>query len=81
MFNIFIAGQSYFGLKGGSLMREDEKPDLDGIYKMLEMISAKQDRLLDEIKDIKETQKKLHDEIKLSNFVLNNITLRTEILN
>ena len=62
-------------------MGDEQTTILTEIRTMLKEISDKQDRLLNDIRELKEEQKKLHNEIKLSNFVLNNIAIRSEILN
>lgn len=51
------------------------------IREMLKMISDGQDRIIQDINDLKEEQKKLKEEIRISNFVLNNMGIRNEILN
>ncbi|MCX7843026.1 MAG: hypothetical protein N2489_08130 [Clostridia bacterium] len=62
-------------------MTEDYSSVLLEIREMLKMISDKQDKLLEEVCQIKADQKKLLEEVKISNLVLNNFTLRTEIIN
>lgn len=51
------------------------------VREMLKVVSDRQIQLMEEISQLKEDQKKLLEEIKISNFVLNNITVRSEILN
>lgn len=51
------------------------------IRDMLKMLVDGQKKLEKDIMDLKEEQKKLKEEVRLSNFVLNNINTRTEIVN
>jgi len=75
LFNVYIV------CVGGSIMKEDYASILLEIREMLKMVSERQDKLLEEINRLKEEQKKLAEEVKISNFVLNNITVRNEIVN
>ncbi|MCX8130173.1 MAG: hypothetical protein N3I35_08745 [Clostridia bacterium] len=59
----------------------EENKTLIEIYEMLKMLVDGQKQLIESINEIKAEQKKMHEEIKLNNFVLNNITMRNEILN
>ncbi|RCX12965.1 hypothetical protein DFR58_11922 [Anaerobacterium chartisolvens] len=54
---------------------------LNEIRDMLKILMDGQKQILEGINEIKSDQKKIQDEIKLSNFVLNSITLRNEMVN
>ncbi|MCX7711539.1 MAG: hypothetical protein N2484_16995 [Clostridia bacterium] len=62
-------------------MADENASLLMEVREMLKLVSERQNQLMEEINQLKEDQKKLLDEIKISNFVLNNITVRSEILN
>jgi hypothetical protein len=47
----------------------------------LKSIEERQELILAEIHELRLDQKKLHEEVRISNFVLNNISLRNEIIN
>lgn len=51
------------------------------ILDLLKVVVDGQKRLEQSIIELKEENKKLKEEIKLSNFVLNNISIRTETVN
>jgi hypothetical protein len=51
------------------------------IRDLLKGMSDEQQKLAKDIRELKDEHKKLKDEIRLSNFVLNNIAVRNEILN
>ncbi|MCR4437062.1 MAG: hypothetical protein QHH06_02185 [Clostridiales bacterium] len=51
------------------------------IRDMLKVISKGQEQILENLHQLKEEQKKLQEEIRINNFVLNNIALRNEMLN
>ena len=51
------------------------------IHEMLKVISDKQDQLMENVKELREGQKRLQEEIKLNNLVLNTLPLRNEIVN
>ena len=51
------------------------------IRDLLKIMEEEQRKLSGEIKELKDEQKKLKEEIRLSNIVLNNISLRNEIIN
>ena len=48
---------------------------------LLKIISDDQQKLIKGIGELKDEHRKLKEEVRLSNFVLNNMTTRTEILN
>lgn len=62
-------------------MTEQNASVLMEIREMLKLVSDRQLQLMEEINMLKEDQKKLLEEMRISNFVLNNITVRSEILN
>lgn len=51
------------------------------IRDLLKVMSDEQQKLVKDIRELKDEHKKLKDEIRLSNFVLNNIAVRNEIIN
>ena len=51
------------------------------IRDLLKIMAEDQQKLVKDIRELKNENKKLRDEIRLSNFVLNNITARNEIMN
>ena len=62
-------------------MAENYSAALAEIRDMIKILTEKQDLLVQEINQLKEDQRKLMEEVRISNFVLNNITMRSEILN
>ena len=51
------------------------------IRDLLRVLTEEQQKLIADVRDLKSENKKLRDEIRLSNFVLNNIAARNEIIN
>ncbi len=51
------------------------------IRDLLKIMAEDQQKLVKDIRELKNENKKLRDEIRLSNFVLNNIAARNEIIN
>ena len=51
------------------------------IRDLLKIMTEDQQKLVKDIRELKNENKKLRDEIRLSNFVLNNIAARNEIIN
>jgi len=51
------------------------------ILEIIKAVTDGQQQILNEIKEMRMEQKRLEEEVKLSNFVLNNMTMRSEILN
>lgn len=62
-------------------MKEDYGLVAAEIRTALKSIEERQELILSEIRELRQEQKKLHEEVKISNFVLNNISLRNEIIN
>ncbi len=60
---------------------KDDNALLVEIRDLLKVVADEQQKLAKDIRDLKDEHKKLKDEIKLSNLVLNNIAARNEILN
>jgi cell division protein FtsB len=54
---------------------------LKEIYNMLKVLTDGQEQLQKDIKELREEQKRLKEEVKFSNFVLHNMGLRNEIAN
>ncbi|HPU41743.1 MAG TPA: hypothetical protein PKY26_04975 [Acetivibrio clariflavus] len=48
---------------------------------MLKIIIDDNKKILESLREIKEEQKKLHEEIRIQNIVLNSLPIRTEIIN
>lgn len=51
------------------------------IRDMLKVLMDDQQQLMRDVKELKEEQRRLRDEVRLSNFVLNNMAIRNEIIN
>lgn len=51
------------------------------IRDLLKIMSDEQQKLVKDIRELRDEHKKLKDEIRLSNFVLNNISVRNEMMN
>lgn len=51
------------------------------IHEMLKVLISEQEKLVKSVSELKNEQKKLQDEVKVKNFVLNNINTRSEIIN
>jgi len=62
-------------------MEEECSLILKEIREMLKVLVDGQERLLKSMNDLREEQKRLYDEVKSNNLVLNNISLRGEVLN
>ncbi len=62
-------------------MNEDTGKVLLEIRDMMKLLMEEQRQLIEDMRELKVEQKKMHDEMRISNFVLNNINLRNEILN
>ncbi|MFZ5988288.1 MAG: hypothetical protein ACOYWZ_14340 [Bacillota bacterium] len=62
-------------------MREQEKILLHELRDMLKVLIDENEKLTNTINELKEEQKKLQEEIKIQNIVLNSLPIRTEILN
>jgi len=62
-------------------MKEDLNSALVSMQDMLKLLVDNQQQLLKEIRELKQEQRKLEEVIRLNNFVLNNLTVRREIMN
>ncbi len=62
-------------------MKYENNALLAELLDMLKAVSEEQQRIAADIRELREEHKKLRDEVRLSNFVLNNITARNEIIN
>ncbi|AEV68848.1 hypothetical protein [Acetivibrio clariflavus] len=62
-------------------MKKDNMESFEEIKTMLKIIIDDNKKILESLREIKEEQKKLHEEIRIQNIVLNSLPIRTEIIN
>ncbi|MCX7921276.1 MAG: hypothetical protein N3B21_04530 [Clostridia bacterium] len=62
-------------------MNEEYNSILIEIREMLKVLADEHEKLMKTVVELREEQRKLREEVKLSNFVLNNFTLRNEMIN
>ncbi|MDQ2085019.1 hypothetical protein RBH29_01020 [Herbivorax sp. ANBcel31] len=62
-------------------MKQQEKIMLDELKEMIKVLIEENDKLKVTVGELKEEQKKMQEEIKIQNIVLNSLPARTEILN
>jgi hypothetical protein len=62
-------------------MSEIQSKQLLEIHEMLKLLVDENRQLVEDIRELKDEQKKIHEEIKMSNIVLHNIGIRNEIVN
>lgn len=62
-------------------MKYDQGAPLVEILNLLKELTEEQRKITEDIRELREEHKKLRDEVRLSNFVLSNITARNEIIN
>ncbi|HOQ01163.1 MAG TPA: hypothetical protein PK604_10170 [Acetivibrio clariflavus] len=62
-------------------MKKDNIESFEEIKAMLKIIIDDNKKILESLREIKEEQKKLHEEIRIQNIVLNSLPIRTEIIN
>lgn len=62
-------------------MKYENEALLVELLNMLKNVSEEQQRIANDIRELREEHKKLRDEVRLSNFVLSNISVRNEIIN
>lgn len=62
-------------------MEENLGSILMEIRDMLKVLTEEQDKLMKSMKELKDEQKRLFDEIRINNFVINNIIPRSETIN
>lgn len=54
---------------------------LQELRDMLKILGERQESLIKDINELKDNQRKLEEEVRLSNFVLNNFSFRSELIN
>ncbi|NLW27577.1 hypothetical protein [Acetivibrio saccincola] len=62
-------------------MKQQEKTTLNELKKMIQILIEENEKLNVAVSELKEEQKKIQEEIKIQNIVLNSLPVRTEILN
>jgi len=62
-------------------MKKENVESFEEIKAMLKIIIDDNKKILESLREIKEEQKKLHEEIRIQNIVLNSLPIRTEIIN
>lgn len=62
-------------------MRQEDKVAFNELKDMIKVLINQNEKLTNTINELKEEQKKLQEEIKIQNIVLNSLPIRTEILN
>ncbi|TYQ12947.1 UNVERIFIED_CONTAM: hypothetical protein Cloal_3988 [Acetivibrio alkalicellulosi] len=62
-------------------MKQEEKLILHELKEMIKVLVDENEKLAVTVNELKEEQKKIQEEIKLQNIVLNSLPLRVEILN
>ncbi|ABN52521.1 hypothetical protein Cthe_1289 [Acetivibrio thermocellus ATCC 27405] len=62
-------------------MRQEDRQAINEIRDMIKVLIEENERLANTINELKEEQKKLQEEIKIQNIVLNSLPFRHEILN
>lgn len=68
-------------LGGYAMMKQQEKTILNELKKMIQILIEENEKLSVAVSELKEEQKKMQEEIKIQNIVLNSLPARTEILN
>lgn len=63
------------------MMKQQEKTTLNELKKMIQILIEENEKLNVAVSELKEEQKKMQEEIKIQNIVLNSLPVRTEILN
>ncbi|AUG58111.1 hypothetical protein [Acetivibrio saccincola] len=63
------------------MMKQQEKTTLNELKKMIQILIEENEKLNVAVSELKEEQKKIQEEIKIQNIVLNSLPVRTEILN
>jgi len=61
-------------------MRQEDRQAINEIRDMIKVLIEENERLANTINELKEEQKKLQEEIKIQNIVLNSLPFRHEIL-
>ncbi|HOM02389.1 MAG TPA: hypothetical protein PLH43_06140 [Acetivibrio sp.] len=62
-------------------MRQEDRLIINEIREMVKVLIEENERLANTISELKEEQKKLQEEIRIQNIVLNSLPFRHEILN
>lgn len=62
-------------------MRQEDRLAINELKEMIKVLIGENERLASNISELKEEQKKLQEEIKIQNIVLNSLPIRNEILN
>ncbi|NLP15357.1 MAG: hypothetical protein GX383_12965 [Clostridium sp.] len=62
-------------------MRQEDRISINEIKNMIEFLIKENEKLTDTVNELKEEQKKLQEEIKMQNIVLNSLPIRVDILN
>lgn len=62
-------------------MKKENLEPFDEIRAMLKILIDDNKKIMESLREIKEEQKKLHEEIRIQNIVLNSLPIRTEIIN
>jgi len=62
-------------------MKKSNVESFDEIKEMLKILINDNKKILADLREIREEQKKLHEEIRTQNIVLNSLPIRSEILN
>ncbi|HPD00188.1 MAG TPA: hypothetical protein PLA01_02430 [Acetivibrio sp.] len=62
-------------------MRQEDRIFINEIKNMIEFLIKENEKLTDTVNELKEEQKKLQEEIKIQNIVLNSLPIRVDILN
>jgi len=68
-------------IRGNMFMRQEDRQAINEIRDMIKVLIEENERLANTINELKEEQKKLQEEIKIQNIVLNSLPFRHEILN
>jgi hypothetical protein len=66
---------------GEIVMDKDGRESLVEIREMLKLLVQDSKKMLESLNEIRDEQKKLQEEIKIQNIVLNSLPIRTEIIN
>ncbi|WP_010247491.1 hypothetical protein [Acetivibrio cellulolyticus] len=62
-------------------MKKENTESFDEIKGMIKLLLDDSKKILESLNELKEEQKKLQEEIKIQNIVLNSLPIRTEIIN
>ncbi|HOQ36214.1 MAG TPA: hypothetical protein PK033_03680 [Acetivibrio sp.] len=62
-------------------MRQEDRISINEIKDMIQFLIKENEKLTYTVNELKEEQKKLQEEIKIHNIVLNSLPIRVDILN